>query len=61
VYDTGGRLLGLAEHDGRRRLWQPRLALTQDTAGVRDTAGMRDTAVASGGADEQRGGNERDG
>ena len=27
VYDTGGRLLGLAEHDCRRAVWQPRLAL----------------------------------
>ena len=27
VYDTGGRLLGLAEYDRRRHAWQPRLAL----------------------------------
>jgi tRNA pseudouridine55 synthase len=27
VYDVGGRLLGLAELDPRRGLWQPRLAL----------------------------------
>jgi tRNA pseudouridine55 synthase len=29
VYDTGGRLIGLAEHDLRRHAWQPRLALIQ--------------------------------
>lgn len=29
VYDTGGHLLGLAEHDPRRHLWQPRLGLFQ--------------------------------
>ena len=28
VYDSDGRLLGLAEHDAGRRVWQPRLALT---------------------------------
>jgi tRNA pseudouridine55 synthase len=28
VYDTAGRLLALAEYDARRKLWQPRLALT---------------------------------
>ena len=28
VYDTSGRLLALAEYDGRRKLWQPRLALS---------------------------------
>lgn len=28
VYDTAGRLLALAEFDARRKLWQPRLALT---------------------------------
>lgn len=49
VYDTSGRLLGLAEHDGRRRLWQPRLALTQNTV------------AASGGDHEPMGGTERDG
>jgi tRNA pseudouridine55 synthase len=32
VYDTNGRLLGLAEHDLRRHAWQPRLALIQETA-----------------------------
>ena len=29
VYDTGGRLLGLAEHDRQRGVWQPRMALVQ--------------------------------
>jgi tRNA pseudouridine55 synthase len=42
VYDTAGRLLGLAEYDARRRAWQPRLALTQgppDLSGVITTSG----------------------
>lgn len=30
VYDTAGRLLGLAEHDLRRHAWQPRLALIRE-------------------------------
>jgi tRNA pseudouridine55 synthase len=29
VYDTSGRLLGLAEYDRRRQVWQPRLSLIQ--------------------------------
>jgi tRNA pseudouridine55 synthase len=29
VYDTGGRLLGLAGHDRRRGVWQPHLSLIQ--------------------------------
>jgi tRNA pseudouridine55 synthase len=33
VYDTSGRLLGLAEYDLRRLSWQPRLALIQDPGG----------------------------
>jgi tRNA pseudouridine55 synthase len=32
VYDSGGRLLGLAEQDAERRVWQPRLALIQVAA-----------------------------
>jgi tRNA pseudouridine55 synthase len=32
VYDTGGRLLGLAEHDPRRHAWQPRLGLIREQA-----------------------------
>jgi tRNA pseudouridine55 synthase len=32
VYDTGGRLLGLAEHQSSRQLWQPRLGLFQQPA-----------------------------
>lgn len=36
VYDTGGRLLGLAEHDPRRTLWQPRLALVSPPGGSKD-------------------------
>jgi tRNA pseudouridine55 synthase len=37
VYDTGGRLLGLAEHDLRRHAWQPRLALIQGPASANGT------------------------
>jgi tRNA pseudouridine55 synthase len=33
VYDSDGLLLGLAERDARRGLWQPRLALAQPPAG----------------------------
>jgi tRNA pseudouridine55 synthase len=33
VYDTRGRLHGLAEYDGGRHVWQPRLALTLDPGG----------------------------
>jgi tRNA pseudouridine55 synthase len=33
VYDTRGRLHGLAAYDGGRRVWQPRLALTLDPGG----------------------------
>jgi tRNA pseudouridine55 synthase len=36
VYDTGGRLLGLAEHDRRRGVWQPRLALVHTSATAAD-------------------------
>jgi len=36
VYDTGGRLLGLAEHDRRRGVWQPRLALASPPGGNDD-------------------------
>lgn len=32
VYDSDGLLLGLAEHDVKRRAWQPRLALAQPPA-----------------------------
>lgn len=32
VYDTAGRLLALAEFDERRKLWQPRLALSGTAA-----------------------------
>jgi tRNA pseudouridine55 synthase len=32
VYDTNGRLLGLAEYDPRRQLWQPRLGLAREPA-----------------------------
>jgi tRNA pseudouridine55 synthase len=32
VYDTRGRLLGLAEHDARRHAWQPRLGLIREAA-----------------------------
>ena len=30
VYDTGGRLLGLADYDAHRRAWQPRLAFVAE-------------------------------
>jgi tRNA pseudouridine55 synthase len=33
VYDTRGRLHGLAGYDGNRHLWRPRLALTLDPGG----------------------------
>ena len=36
VYDTGGRLLALAEHDRRRGVWQPRLALVSPPGGHDD-------------------------
>ena len=36
VYDTGGRLLALAEHDRRRGVWQPRLALVSPAGGNDD-------------------------
>jgi tRNA pseudouridine55 synthase len=36
VYDVGGRLLGLAELDQRRRIWQPRLALVGAPAAPND-------------------------
>jgi tRNA pseudouridine55 synthase len=36
VYDTSGRLLGLAEHDPRRHAWQPRLALVSPPGGNDD-------------------------
>ncbi len=36
VYDTSGRLLGLAEHDRRRGAWQPRLALVSPPGGNDD-------------------------
>jgi tRNA pseudouridine55 synthase len=53
VYDIGGRLLGLAEHDLRRRAWQPRLALMQAPAGA---AGQPVPVPENGlGGDEQDG------
>jgi hypothetical protein len=36
VYDVGGRLLGLAELDLKRSLWQPRLALLSAPAAPND-------------------------
>ena len=53
VYDIGGRLLGLAEHDLRRQAWQPRLALMQAPAG----AAGQPVAVPENGL----GGDEHDG
>lgn len=42
VYDTAGQLLALAEYDARRKLWQPRLALTGAPAGVSAAAATVD-------------------
>jgi tRNA pseudouridine55 synthase len=64
VYDTGGRLLAMAEHDPQRRVWQPRLALVQEPAVPAAGQGASVTA-ASGAAPAQPpaegGGHEHDG
>lgn len=65
VYDTGGRFLALAEHDRRRRIWQPRLALIPNLSLAAD--GQAPGAVQPAGAVERRpvpsgsGGDEHDG
>jgi tRNA pseudouridine55 synthase len=68
VYDTGGRLLAMAEHDAHRRVWQPRLALvsepavqpTPPAAAAQATPGIPPrTAPAQSRA--ERGGHEHDG
>jgi len=69
VYDTGGRLLALAEHDHHRRIWQPRLALIanlslaaegQSTGNVRP-ASARATERDDGPDPNRSGGDEHDG
>lgn len=62
VYDTGGRLLGLVEHDQQRRMWQPRLTLVQ--APTAPTAHQDAPSPAAPGAPAparaERGGHEHD-
>jgi tRNA pseudouridine55 synthase len=73
VYDTGGRLLGLGEHDARRHAWQPRLALVREPRpALTPTAGDSAPPSAPPGSEEAvgaslarneaaRGGYEQDG
>jgi tRNA pseudouridine55 synthase len=59
VYDTSGRLLGLAEHDLRRHAWQPRLALIQEPFLAHEpTPPTRDALALD---DNGPGGDEHDG